>query len=103
PRGTVEVDKDHVELRRRAGDVALRGVVHDGLAQVEPAAGEGDDRLVGIDQGRRALGQAGAQATPHSGTADAEQHGRYRPLAYRKSERHQSLVMEDEAGGVEQI
>src|SRR5216684_2694964 len=37
PGGPVEVDEDRIELRRRRGDVPMRGVVHDGLVQVEPA------------------------------------------------------------------
>src|SRR5882724_6406621 len=35
-RRAVEVDEDRIELRRRSGDVALRGFVHDRLTQVEP-------------------------------------------------------------------
>src|SRR5262249_23117864 len=68
--GAVEVDEDHVELRRRSGEKSLRGVVHYRLVQIEPAAGERDDRLVRVYQSRRAFGQVGAHKAPHRSTTD---------------------------------
>src|SRR5215472_10128832 len=80
--GPVEVDEDHVESRRRSGKKSLRGVVHYRLVQVEPAAGERDDRLVRIYQSRRAFRQVGAHKAPHRSTTDAEQQCGDRPLGH---------------------
>ena len=101
--GAVEVDEDRVELRCRPGEKPLRGIVHDGLVQVEPAAGERDDCLVGVDQGRRAVGQVGTHKAPHRRPADAEQQCRNRPVNYREGQRHQSFIVEYQARRVEQI
>jgi propanol-preferring alcohol dehydrogenase len=101
--GVVEIDEDRVELRRGAGEIALGGVDNDVLAQIEPAARDRGHGLVGLDQGRRAVRQIGAQEAPHRRPADAQQQ-RGAPLpGERKRQRHQPLVVEDEARRIEEI
>ena len=74
----VKIDQDDVEPRRVAGQETLRRVDDDRLAQIEPAAGDRRDALVGFDQGRRAFRQIGAHEAPHRGAADPEQQRRDR-------------------------
>src|SRR5271166_3892682 len=100
---TVEVDEDRIEFRRGPGEKPLSGIVHDGLVQVEPAAGERDDRLVRVDQGRRAVGQVGADEAPHRSTADTKQQCGNRPFDHGEGERHQPLIVEYQARRVEQV
>ena len=103
PPGTVQIDEDHVIAGARPGEKSLRRFEHDRLLQVEPPAGSRDDGLVGVDEGRRAIRQIGAHEAPHRRAPDPEQQRIDRSRAHREGERHQPLVMKDEAGGIEQI
>ena len=101
--GIVEIDQDHVEAGIGLGEKALRRIEHHGLLQVKPAARDRDDGLVGIDEGRRAIRQIGADEPPHRRAAHAEQQRIDRLPAHRQRQRHQPLVMEHQARRIEQI